>query len=201
MNELQHQMPEEINQLVERCRAHVQKRFNIELDFTSDTLSVLDFFVEEMVKEENNGVCPPGGHPARMNMIHLFAPTFAAYFGAVLTNHFGGRFRHVEKDVSEWRFEFETFLVRFNPVAVAANVIAKTEVKGLDSILHSSAKLMPKLQERFDAAPDVLEDDFFSFCTFFESIQIANDFLTEVSQKDGKPDCSPDGYDRLIGNK
>ncbi len=201
MNDFLQQLPEEICQLTERCRAHVHKRFSLELDFTSDTLSVLDFFVEELVKDENRGVAPLPGHPSRMNMLHLFAPTMGAYFGALLSKQFGGRFRHTEQDISKWRFEFETFFVRFNPVAVAAGVIAKQEVDGLPALLISTPSLSQRLQERFDAAPEIPEDDYFSFCSFFESIQIANEFLIEVSRKDGKMNCSSQNYDLLLGDK
>lgn len=201
MNDFLQQLPEEINQLVGRCIAHVHKRFNLELDFTSDTLSVLDFFIEEVVKDEYRGNVPPQGHPSRMNMVHLFAPTFAAYFGAVLHKQFGGRFRHTEKDEKDWRFEFDSFFVRLNPVAIAASVIAKQEIEGLSSVLYSSAKLMPKLQERLDAAPDVSEQEFYSFCTVFESCQIAHEYLSEIAKKDGQIDCSTVGYDRLLGDK
>ena len=201
MNDFLKQLPDEIYQLAERCRAHVEKRFSLELDFCSETLSVLDFFVEDLVKDENRGAVPKAGHPARMNMVHLFAPTLAAYFGALLSRHFGGRFRHTEKDITRWRFEFETFFIRFNPVAVAASVIARQEVDGLSPRLLSTPDLTRRLQERFEAAPEIPEDDYFSFCTYFESIQIANEFLVEVSQKDGKMDCSHENYDRLLGDQ
>ncbi|MBN2526823.1 MAG: hypothetical protein JXR76_10545 [Deltaproteobacteria bacterium] len=201
MNEFLKELPEEIYRLTERCRTHVFKRFSLDLDFSSDTLSVLDYFVTELVTEENKGTCPPAGHVSRMNMVHLFAPTLGAYFGALLANQFGGRFRHTDKDITAWRFEFDSCFIRLNPVAVAASVIAQQEVDGLSAILLSSAKLMPKLQERFDAVPEVLDEDFFSFCTWYESIQIANEFLAEVSLKDGRDDCSSENYDRLLGDK
>ena len=201
MDDFLKQLPEEIYQLTERCRAHVHKRFAIELDFSSETLSVLDFFVEEMVKDENQGNSPKPGDARRMNMVQLFAPTLGAYFGACLLQQFGGRFRHTEKDFTNWRFEFDSFFLRFNPAAVAASVIARKEIDGLSPALIASAKQMPLLQERFDAAPDIPEDDYFSFCTWFESIQIANEFLAEVYQKDGREDCSPENYDLLLGDK
>lgn len=201
MNDFLKHLPDEIFQLAERCRAHVQKRFSLELDFTGDTLSVLDFFVEELVKDENRGVAPLPGHSSRMNMIHLFAPTMGAYLGALLCRHFGGRFRHTEQEISKWRFEFDTFFVRFNPVAIAASVIAKQEVDGLPVLLISTPSLSQRLQERFDAAPEIPEDEFFSFCNFFESIQIANEFLIEVSRKDGKMNCSSENYDLLLGDR
>ena len=201
MNETTKQLPETIEQLTERCRAHVQKRFSLELDFSSETLSVLDFFVEELVKDENQGNSPKPGHTSRLNMIHLFAPTMGAYFGTFLAHQFGGRFRYTDQDITKWRFEFDSIFLRFNPVAVAAAVIARQEVAGLNPMLIASTKQMPRLQERFAAAPQVPEDDYFSFCTWFESIQIANEFLAEIYQKDGKEDCSTENYDRLLGDK
>ncbi|MBN2715788.1 MAG: hypothetical protein JXX14_08030 [Deltaproteobacteria bacterium] len=201
MTEFLKQLPENIEQLTERCRAHVLKRFSLELDFTSETLSVLDFFVEDLVKDENKGTRPAPGHLSRMNMVHLFAPTFGAYFGAMLSHLYGGEFRHTDKDITLWRFEFSDFFLRLNPVAVAASVIARQEVDGLSSVLRASAKQMPRLQERFDAAPEVPESDFFTFCTCLESIQIAREFLLEVYQKDGKEDCSSQNYDRILGDK
>ena len=161
----------EIEGLAQRCVAHVRGRFGVDPDFTSDTLSIVDHYVVALL---------------------------GAHFGETLRKEFGGRWRFQDKAPQDWRFEFDTFFLRFNPVGAAANVLARNQLADWGSELRSAPAFSEGLAQRFAAVPAVAEDDFFSFGNYFESIQIAQEYLLAVGHKDGRPDCSPAGYDRIF---
>jgi len=181
-----------------RCVEHINRRFGLKPDFSSETLSVLDYYVESLVCEENRGESPPPGDETRYSITKMFAPTLGAYFGETAARLFSGRWRFTDKAPHEWRLEFASFFLRFNPVGIAANVVVKDTLLNWGGEMVTAPSLDRLLHERFEAAPLVAEDDFFSFATCFESLQIASDFLKEISRKDGHPDCSEEGYDRVL---
>jgi hypothetical protein len=192
-------VPEEILTLSERCIAHIQKRFGVTPDFSSETLSLLDHFVDAVTADEGRGQAPAAGHPLRMNLVHLFAPTLGAFFGETLRRQFGGRWRFAELAPLAWRLEFDTFFVRVNPAGIAANVLAAQALDDWAGALVTAPPLMDGLRERLAAAPAVADEDFFSFGTAFESIQIAREYLLATAAPDGSVDCSENSYDLVFG--
>lgn len=199
MNSFPPNTPEEIVNLAERCITHVKHRLGFELDCTPDTLSALDHFVEMVAIEEYRGETPPPGDATRAQLVHLLGPTVGAYFGVTLAAEFGAHWRYVSKEVEKWRLDFDHFFLRINPVGVAANAISKQHVDAFEGTLATTPELTPHLQERLSAAPPIPEDEFFSFCTCYETIQIAKEYLQERAQKDKPEDCSEASYDAVFG--
>jgi len=188
-------IPDEILTLAERCVTHIHKRFGIAPDFSSDTLSLLDHFACAVATDEGRGQAPAAGHPLRMNLVHLFAPTLGAFFGETLRRQFCGRWRFVEMAPPAWRLEFETFFLRVNPAGIAADVLAAQPLDDWGGNLVTAPPLMDGLRERLAAAPAVADEDFFSFGTAFESIQIAREYLIATAAGD----CSENSYNRVFG--
>ncbi|MBN2801507.1 MAG: hypothetical protein JXR91_00280 [Deltaproteobacteria bacterium] len=201
MKDLQSDKNETIDQLAERCIVHVQKRFNLTLDYTAETLSLLDYYVKELVTEENRGTVPIPGDIVRLNLLPLFAPTLGAYFGETLKRIFGGRWRYTNREPQYWRFEFDTFFVRLNPAGIAANAIAEAPFEEWAGQIMSAPILMPKLEERLNHAPQVAEDELFSFSTAFELIQITGEYLKALSEKTEPLDCSEKTYDSILQDR
>ncbi len=194
-------IPEEILALSERCITHIHKRFGITPDFSSETLSLLDHFAFAVIADEGRGQAPTAGHPLRMNLVHLFAPTLGAFFGETLRRQFGGRWRFVELTPLAWRLEFDTFFLRLNPAGIAANVLAAQALDDWAGDLITAPPLMDGLRERLAAAPAVADEEFFSFGTAFESIQIAREYLLAIAVGNDSVDCSENSYDLVFGRR
>ena len=192
-------MPEEIQQLSQRCCTHVQNRLDFKLDYTIETLSVLDHHLEQVVKEECRGILPPGGDKRRVPLIHLLSPTFGAYFGAVMAREFDARWSYTNLPPVQWRLDFNNFFLRFNPAGIAAEVIMQDKVETWGGNFVTAPPLQQHLLERFKAAPPVLEDQFFTFTSCHEVIQIAEEYLRERAQKDGPVGCTAKDYDNILG--
>ena len=191
--------PHEIETLANLCVTHVKNRFGFELDFGIDTLSVLDVFIDAVVKDECEGVMPPTGDRRRAHLLHLLAPTVGAYWGEVLRRRFGGRWRFITQEPPNWIFEFEEFFLRLNPAGTAASVIMGERVEEWKSSLVTSPELTGPLLERLAVAPPLPEDQFYSLTAIHETIQIAEEYLKERAAKDGSFSCTQEDYDRVFG--
>ena len=200
MNDTRSDAPESIMNLSGRCITHVKNRTGITLDYQSETLSVLDFFIREVLKEEGGGAIPPVGDHRRADVMHLFAPTVGAYFGELVRNLFPCRWRIEDDDPKAWVIEFEHVPLRFNPVGAAAEALAEMDVEEWGCGLATARNMTEALRERLEAAPPVAEDDFFSLATRFEVLQIAVDWLrAQNSHKNAGPkNISKEDYDRLF---
>ncbi len=169
--------PDTIASLAERCKAHVQHRFGIDLDYTDSTLSLLDHFVREVVLEEGNGKQLPPGDYHRVQLIHLLAPTVGAYFGEVLCRVFPCRWRLRSEAPKDWLVEFEYVPLRFNPAGAAAEALVEKAIASWCGSIDTAPEETEALLERLAAAPPVSEVDFYALTTRFEVLQIAQEWL------------------------
>jgi hypothetical protein len=199
MNNFPDDTPEEIVHLANRALAHIQHRFNVQPDLTSDTLPLIEAFVETVAREENRGEIPEPGHLVRHNMVELFAPSVGAVFGVSLAREFAAKWRGVDKGPRGWRLEFDDFFLRVNPAAMAASAIVRQILPEWEGSLRTAPALTAVLEERLRVAPGVPEEEFFSLSTVWETVQIAADYLRERAAKHGKMDCSADAYAAVLG--
>ena len=190
----------EIDSYATRCVVHVKNRFGLELDYTSDTLSVLDHFVSGVVADECEGVIPPVGDRRRSHLIHLLAPTLGAYFGEVIRSQFQARWRFTAREPHRWVLEFEDFFLRLNPAGAAADAIMGETVEDWSGSLVTAPDLIAPLHERLAMAPPVPEDEFFTFASRLEVIQISGDYLRERANADGKVSFHSEDYDKVFGD-
>ncbi len=200
MNQVIKSPPKVIETLSERCITHIKNRTGITLDFQSETLSLLDFFIHQVLKEEGDGTIPPIGDHRRSEMMHLFAPTLGAYFGEMMRHEFPCRWRLDSDDPKEWLIEFEHVPLRFRPVGAAAEALVQDETNAWGCNLATTRDETEALRERLAAAPPVAESEFFTLSTRFEVIQIAVDYLrARISKQIGAPqNVSSEDYDTLF---
>jgi hypothetical protein len=192
--------PELIERLAERCLVHVKNRFGFELDYTPDTLGVVDHFVEQLAVEEAGGNVPPPGHKHRSHLVHLIAPTVGAYFGEVIRGCFKCRWRLGDGNPQDWLLEFEEFFLRFNPAGAAAEAVFQQPVEAWSGALATAPGQIATLHARLAAAPPLPEDQFFSLATRHEVLQIVDDWLRQQSAvEDGPLCCTEDDYDLVFG--
>ena len=200
MTEVETPAPDEITALASRCVTHVKNRTGVSLDFQSETLSVLDFFIREVLREEGGGVVPDVGDHRRSEMMHLFAPTVGAYFGEVVRRMFPCRWRMNSENPMKWTIEFEYVPLRFSPVGAAAEALVE-DGRDQGCSLCTGRDETEALIERLEAAPPVPEEEFFSLTTRLEVLQIAVDWL-RARLDDENPGYlkrfSEDDYDELF---
>jgi hypothetical protein len=177
MDAFENPAPPDVESLAERCVAHVKHRLHFELDYTYETLGVLDHFVRLVVADEGGGTAPPRGHPRRAHLVHLLAPTLGAYFGEVVRRAYPCRWRTDDGDPAEWALEFDEVFLRFNPLGAAAEALMEQPVETWGGALATSPEETPPLAERLDLAPPLPENEFFALSSRYDVLQIAEDWL------------------------
>ncbi|MEM9860463.1 MAG: hypothetical protein AAF938_02505 [Myxococcota bacterium] len=159
------QAPQDVVDLATACIATVNTTVGIELDFTPETLPILDHYAKTVLDSPEDEI------------VGLAAPICGAYFGEVVRRSFNGRWHAPpagdNPDVyGEWRVEFEHVFLYFNPIGVALDVILEG-----DGPIESHLAVRPDdrkhLQEALKSLGDVRESDYYSFAMRHEVLEQA----------------------------
>src|SRR5262245_61853652 len=111
--------PQAIADLADACVRFVHDALGLRLDYTSDTLPILDHYLHEAARG------------ARPEVQALLAPAAGAYFGELVRRHMAGaRWHAPEADYARYRLEFEPFFLCFNPIGVAMEVVQQADAEG-----------------------------------------------------------------------
>lgn len=159
--------PEVVSDLASSCVRFVEKALGLTLDYTQDTLPLLDHYVAEAeeVSEE---------------ILSLLAPACGAYFGEVVRRHFGEGAWHLpaDDDWSELALELPSASIRFNPMAVAIEVATGDTTEGFNghfAVAEGDRELARAAVERLG---EVEEAAYFTFAVRFDVLAQVHATLT-----------------------
>jgi hypothetical protein len=159
--------PGPVVELAEACVRFVEAALGIRLDFSPETLPVLDHYVGTRRAEL----------VSKPEMIGLVARAAGAYFGEVVRRRFRS-FWHVESDdPSAWELRFEPVYLAFGPVAVADDAITHGDEEGPTAHLSLDDEDREAVEARLADLPSASDDEFFSFSTRLEVLDIAVDAI------------------------
>jgi len=180
--------PQHIIDLVASCMRFVERAVGLPLDFTPDTLPVLDHYLR-------------GARSAsRDEITNLIVPAAGAYFGEVVRRHLGpARWHWDEADPSACRLEFERVFLSFNPLGSALEAIRGSAIPGSGAhfgLLRDEEAMVHAALERMG---EVREDDFFRVAVRYEAVEQIVMVLLELGASSGQPFrvFGPDVYDAL----
>jgi hypothetical protein len=182
MNDSEH----DIVELAAGCVLAVEQATGVQLDFTQDTLPILDHYAGQVESREEA-------------VQGLVASMCGAYFGEVIRRSLGPARWYCPKDAPEdFRLEFEDVFLSFNPVGVALEAIAGESLHGVGSHFE----VLPSDRDRVKAAlelfGDAREEDYYRFGVRFEAIeQVVHTLATLEMQHENPRKFGPEAYDRL----
>jgi hypothetical protein len=171
--------PEVIQDLARSCQDYVKKAVGVELDYTADTLPLLDHYIaavraDILEREELRG---------------LVAHAVGAYFGEVVRRTFGGFWRMPSANVHDWAVCARPVFLSINPMAVALDALAAgQEHDGPRSDLRVAPEYREAVNQRLSALPPVAEEEFYLLSTRLEAIEVAVDALRASMSADGYED-------------
>lgn len=169
------------------CVAAVRNALGIELDFTQDTLPLLDHYASQA-----NG--------PRDEILGLVAPMCGAYFGEVLRVGLADARWVTPEDSRLWRLEFVPCFLFVNPVGLAIEALTQREAPGLGTqlrVLDQDRKAVEAALERFG---DIDEKDYFRFSVRYEVIeQVVVTLLARSKERgDGPIAFGADVYEAFV---
>lgn len=158
--------PGEIVELAEAAREYVVRALNVELDYTAETLPLLDHYIgqaRENVRE-------------RPELVELLTRSVGAYFGEVVRRAMPSFWRLPSDDAHEWQLCFEEVFLAFNPAAFAWDALFEsTDHAGPSSELYLDREDREALEKRLAALPPVSEGEYWLLSTRFEVVEMAAD--------------------------
>jgi hypothetical protein len=180
-------LPAQIGDWAEACRIYVKEALGIELDFTPETLPILDHYVRSKAKP----ALDPAIDPATDEVRELLTPTLGAYFGEVVRRSLGAeRVRwHAPADALEsHRLEFEAFFLCFNPIGVALEVLMAEDAEGYGAHFQLLDDARPSVEAALAESESVSADDYYTFTMRYETLELVVSVLLGLeTQLGGQP--------------
>lgn len=159
--------------LVGACVVAVQNALGLELDFTPDTLPILDHYAQ-MAAESG-----------QEETIQLVTPMAGAYFGELVRRHLGPARWHAPDDYQEWRIEMEQIFLHFNPVGVALEVLLQEDAPGWSAHFSVLEGDRTAVRKALDLLGDVESDDYYRFSVRWEVLDQVVATLTQRALTSG----------------
>lgn len=172
-------VPTLIEDLAAACVKAVSKALGVELDYTSDTLPVLDHYLLNV---------PRSG---KQELLDLIVPMAGAYFGEVVRRarpgcRWGGVIDAVATEGVHpsqfWRLEFEHVFLHLNPAGAALEALERKAVEGWNAHFATLAESRGTLEEAFASTEGISSDDYHRLAVRFDSLEHALDVLTDLSR-------------------
>lgn len=180
--------PEPIGELVRACLDYVKRSLGTELDFTPETLPLLDHYLSEVREELTE----------KPEIAELTAHAAGAYFGEVLRRQMRGFWRTPSSSLHDYQVCSSVAFVAINPFGVAYDALfASAEHGGPRSNLRLAAEDHGYIAARLATVPEVPEDQFFLLTTRLEAIEITVEALRARLDEEGysEMEYTPEDYE------
>jgi hypothetical protein len=168
--------PTEVADLATSCVRFVEEALKLPLDYTPETLPILDHYVRERVA---------GSKP---ELAELIAPPAGAYFGEVVRRCLpGARWYAPAGDYPGFRLEFDPFFLCFNPIGVAQEVIALDDVALWGAHFQVLDDARQAIAASLASVEDVPPEDYYTFSMRLEVLQQIADVLGALERAQPVP--------------
>jgi len=177
--------PPQIAELVASCTRFVATKYRVPLDFTPDTLSLVDQYVRDVREDVRQ----------RPESLPLVQGAVGAYLGEVVRRSYGG-FWFCEGDEEGWRVMLSRVYLAFNPIGMAREALLLEDAEGWHAHFELDPGDREAIEERLARVPEVEEEEYFLPTTRHEVVSIVFDELRRRMQESGTADVrfGPDDY-------
>jgi hypothetical protein len=169
--------PPRVAELALACTRFVATRYGVTLDFTPDTLSLVDQWVRDARKEVAE----------RPEVEPLVQTTAGAYLGEVIRRQFGGRW-FAQGEESGWRLYLSTVYCAFNPVGLIREALLLDTAEGWHAHFELDPGEREGIEARLAALPEVDEDEYYAPTTRYDVVCIVVEALREQMRARGLGD-------------
>jgi hypothetical protein len=173
--------PGSVHELAERTVEYVRRALELTLDYTPETLPVLDHYLSTVPRDQPE-------------TLRLVATTAGAYFGEVVRRTLGGVWEDREDSGSLDRKLRVSGDVVFAPAAFAALAILQAETEEVDGATVVPERASELVEQALDARGRVAEDEFYSLSGRLEVLMFVVDLVIGSAERPAEPD-EPDEKD------
>jgi hypothetical protein len=156
--------PGSVHELAERTIEYVRRALSLTLDYTAETLPVLDHYLRSVP-------------PDQPDTVRLIATTAGAYFGEVVRRTLGGVWEDAEDQVpSDWKLRLSGD-VTLCPGGMATLAILRAESEGVDGEIDVPSGSRELVEDALTARGAVAEDEFYSLSGRLEVLMFIVDLV------------------------
>ncbi len=167
--------PDSIVELCVQCVEYVQRAVGVTLDYTPETLPVVDHYLR-LVRTSTE---------ERPALLTLVANSIGAYFGELVRRRVNGFWLMSSPDVHDWYVCGRFVFFRFNPIGVAYEAIAQAQDHpGPGGEIRLAREDQALIAERLAVAPVIPADQYYLMSTRLEAIDIVVETL-RLAMDDG----------------
>jgi hypothetical protein len=179
--------PEAIAELCAQCVDYVNRSVGLLLDFTPETLPILDHYLSIMRSTSEE----------RPAVLTLVANAAGAYFGELVRQRIDGFWLMPTPDVHDWYVCARTVFLKFNPIGVVHEVIAESaNHPGPGGEFKLARDEERVIAERLAAVPPVSAGQYYLLSTRLEAIDIVVETLRFVLNQAGNEQVyEPEDYE------
>jgi hypothetical protein len=184
--------PDAVRDLAAGCVRYVKSALKIELDYTPDTLPLLDHYLRN------------ASDISREEVLSLLVPAAGAYFGEVVRRTLGPcRWHWIEDDLSACRLEFERCFLSFNPIGSALATLLSGDAEHYGGHLSLLPEDVSLVKEALERAGEVQEEDYYRLAVRFEVLEQVVSLLLEkaIASNELSRRFGPDVYAALREQK
>jgi hypothetical protein len=153
--------PGAVHELAERAVEFVRRAVGIVLDYSPETLPILDHYLRAVPDDQ-------------LETVALLAAPSGAYFGEVARRRLGGEWDENDPEPSRWDLVLPGDL-RLQPCAFAREAILTTDTG--EAIYDVPPEHVEAVEDALEARGPVAEDEYYSLCGRVETMQLILDVL------------------------
>lgn len=176
--------PSNVAELAEGCVRFVATRYGTTLDYTSDTLGLLDQWVRDGRREAAE----------RPEAARIVETAGGAYLGEVIRRAFGGIWR-ISGEESDWRLLLSSVFCAFNPIAMVREALRLAPAEGWHAHMDVDPSDRDAIESRLAALPEVSDDDYYAPSTRFDVVELVVEALRAMQRSRGHGDVRFDEED------
>jgi hypothetical protein len=170
----------------------VKEKVGFELDFTPETLPVLDHYLQSLRE----------GDVVDEKQLAFVAPCAGAYFGEVVRRALlGVRWHCPGAKYEGWRLEWGHVFLWMNPIGAAVETILGQAATGWSAHLSLLPAEREIVEQSLENAGGVSPEDFFRLAVRYEVLEQAASVLETLAQRKGEivRTFGPDVYAAALG--
>jgi len=182
--------PAAIAELAESCVRYVERALGVTLDYTAETLPLLDHYLAEAQKALV--AQSEADTKAALATLPLLVHTSGAYFGEVVRRRYPSWWKLEGGDPMTYRIEFETAYLAFSPMLFMYEALARSLSVHGDQALFDAAQIEMDEEDQKVAALrlaelEVSDEEYYSPSTRLEAIDVVVDTIRTRRLAEGEP--------------
>jgi len=160
--------PEVVRDLAESCVRFVTAALEMPLDYTQDTLPLLDHYLRTAADAEDE-------------ILGLVVPAAGAYFGEVLRRHLGaGHWETKGAEYETWRLVIHPGPLTTNPMGISFECASGAPARGWGAEIKMPDEHREAVESAIDNMGDVREEDYYTLAVRFEVLELIHARLGQL---------------------